>query len=51
MKMGRGKNGLTKAEFLQREIDEAVVERVDEILFSIAKKKVDVADIEEGESK
>ena len=39
MKRRRGKNGLTKVEFLQRDIDEEVSKRVDEILDKIVKRK------------
>lgn len=39
MKMKRGRNGLTKAEFLQREVDEEVANRVEEALAKMAEKK------------
>lgn len=38
-KIRRGRNGLTKAEFLRREIEEETKLRLDAILDSIAKKK------------
>jgi len=39
MKIRRGRNGLTKAEFLQRDAKEEVAKRVDEILAKAEKKK------------
>ena len=48
MKIRRGRNGLTKAEFLQRDAKEEVAKRVDEILANVAKKKKPE---EEGEQK
>ena len=38
-KIRRGRNGLTKSEFLRREIEEETTLRLDEILDSIAKRK------------
>jgi len=49
MKKRRGRNGLTRAEFLQQEAQAEIAKRVDEILDNIAKKKAKV-DEEEGES-
>lgn len=40
MKMRRGRNGLTKAEFSQREIDEEVRRRIEVALAKAAEKKV-----------
>jgi len=39
MKMRRGRNGLTKAEFFQREIDEEVRRRIEVALTKAAEKK------------
>lgn len=47
MKMRQSRNGLTRAEFRQRDIDEEVVKRVDEILAKVAKKKEETKSKEE----
>jgi len=47
MKIRRGRNGLTKAEFLQQDAKEEVAKRVDEILEKIAEKRKAVKSKEE----
>jgi len=51
MKIRRGRNGLTKAEFLQREAKEEVAKRVDELLEKIVEKRKAVKSEAEGEQK
>lgn len=51
MKVRRGRKGLTKAEFLQREVDEEWAKRLEEALSNVKKKEQKKLKEEEEESK